>query len=99
MNFYKTAILTLTGAGMLIGCTHKDLEGPILGANIDMGTANGTTKCDLDIRQKIAVRNAGHTKIVVGRDGGHLKQIGTAARHDIQDQWGDKCASAFIRSR
>ena len=42
----------------------------------------------LDIYQKIAVRNDGHKKIVVGRNGAQLKQIGTAARHDIQDQWG-----------
>ena len=42
----------------------------------------------LDIYQKIAVRNDGHKKIVVGRGGTQLKQIGTAARHDIQDQWG-----------
>ena len=42
----------------------------------------------LDIYQKIAVRNEGHKKIVVGRGGAQLKQIGTAARHDIQDQWG-----------
>ena len=42
----------------------------------------------LDIYQKIAVRNEGHKKIVVGRGCAQLKQIGTAARHDIQDQWG-----------
>ena len=42
----------------------------------------------LDIYQKIAVRNDGHKKIVVGRGGEQLKRIGTAARHDIQDQWG-----------
>lgn len=42
----------------------------------------------LDIYQKIAVRNDGHKKIVVGRGGAQLKKIGTAARHDIQDQWG-----------
>lgn len=42
----------------------------------------------LDIYQKIAVRNDGHKKIVVGRGGAQLKQIGTAARHDIQEQWG-----------
>ena len=42
----------------------------------------------LDIYQKIAVRNEGHKKIVVGRGGAQLKQIGIAARHDIQDQWG-----------
>lgn len=42
----------------------------------------------LDIYQKIAVRNDGHKKIVVGRGGEQLKRIGTVARHDIQDQWG-----------
>ena len=42
----------------------------------------------LDIYQKIAVRNDGHKKIVVGRGGEQLKRIGTAARLDIQDQWG-----------
>lgn len=42
----------------------------------------------LDIYQKIAVRNDAHKKIVIGRGGEQLKQIGTAARHDIQDQWG-----------
>ena len=42
----------------------------------------------LDIYQKIAVRNDGHKKIVVGRGGAQLKKIGTAARYDIQDQWG-----------
>ncbi|MBQ2859096.1 MAG: GTPase Era [Alphaproteobacteria bacterium] len=42
----------------------------------------------LDIYQKIAVRSEAHKKIVVGRGGAQLKQIGTAARHDIQDQWG-----------
>ena len=42
----------------------------------------------LDIYQKIAVRNDAHKKIVIGRGGAQLKQIGTAARHDIQDQWG-----------
>ncbi len=42
----------------------------------------------LDIYQKIVVANEAHKKIVVGRGGAQLKQIGTAARHDIQDQWG-----------
>lgn len=42
----------------------------------------------LEIYQKIAVQNAAHKKIVVGRGGEQLKKIGTAARHDIQDQWG-----------
>lgn len=42
----------------------------------------------LDIYQKIVVQNDAHKKIVIGRGGAQLKQIGTAARHDIQDQWG-----------
>ena len=42
----------------------------------------------LDIYQKIAVQNDAHKKIVIGRGGALLKKIGTAARHDIQEQWG-----------
>ncbi len=42
----------------------------------------------LDIYQKIAVRSDAHKKIVIGRGGTQLQQIGTAARRDIQDQWG-----------
>ncbi len=42
----------------------------------------------LDIYQKIAVQNEAHKKIVIGRGGAQLKKIGTAARHDIQEQWG-----------
>lgn len=42
----------------------------------------------LDIYQKIAVQNEAHKKIVIGRGGSLLKKIGTAARHDIQEQWG-----------
>ncbi len=42
----------------------------------------------LDIYQKISVQNDAHKKIVIGRGGAQLKQIGTAARHDIQDQRG-----------
>ncbi|MDE5615283.1 MAG: GTPase Era [Alphaproteobacteria bacterium] len=42
----------------------------------------------LDIYQKIVVRGDAHKKIVIGRGGAQLKQIGTAARHDIQNQWG-----------
>ena len=42
----------------------------------------------LEIYQKIVVRSEAHKKIVVGKGGAQLKQIGTAARHDIQDQWG-----------
>ncbi len=42
----------------------------------------------LDIYQKIAVQNDAHKKIIIGRGGTQLQRIGTAARHDIQDQWG-----------
>ena len=42
----------------------------------------------LDIYQKIVVASDAHKKIVIGRGGAQLKKIGTAARHDIQDQWG-----------
>ena len=42
----------------------------------------------LDVYQKIVVANDAHKKIVIGRGGAQLKKIGTAARHDIQDQWG-----------
>jgi GTP-binding protein Era len=42
----------------------------------------------LEIYQKIVVRSEGHKKIIVGRGGAQLKQIGTDARHDMQDQWG-----------
>lgn len=42
----------------------------------------------LDIYQKIVVQSDAHKKIVIGRGGGQLKKIGTAARHDIQNQWG-----------
>ena len=42
----------------------------------------------LEIYQKIVVQSEAHKKIVVGRGGAQLKKIGTAARHDIQDQWG-----------
>ena len=42
----------------------------------------------LEIYQKIVVQSDAHKKIVIGRGGAQLKQIGTAARHDIQDQWG-----------
>ena len=42
----------------------------------------------LEIYQKIVVESEAHKRIVVGRGGAQLKKIGTAARHDIQDQWG-----------
>ncbi|MDR0967949.1 MAG: GTPase Era [Rickettsiales bacterium] len=42
----------------------------------------------LEIYQKIAVASESHKKIVVGRAGEMLGRIGTAARHEIQDEWG-----------
>ena len=42
----------------------------------------------LEIYQKIVVQNEAHKKIVIGRGGEQLKRIGTAARLDIQNQWG-----------
>jgi len=42
----------------------------------------------LEIYQKIVVNSENHKKIVIGRGGAQLEQIGTAARHDIQAQWG-----------
>ncbi len=42
----------------------------------------------LEIYQKIVVANDNHKKIVVGKGGEMLQRIGTAARHDIQDEWG-----------
>ena len=42
----------------------------------------------LEIYQKIVVQSEAHKKIVVGHGGAQLKKIGTAARHDIQNQWG-----------
>ncbi len=41
----------------------------------------------LEIYQKIVVRSDAHKKIVVGKGGAQLKQIGMAARLDIQHQW------------
>ncbi|MGI5846064.1 MAG: GTPase Era [Alphaproteobacteria bacterium] len=42
----------------------------------------------LDIYQKIVVATEGHKKIVIGKGGAQLKQIGMAARHEIQNEWG-----------
>jgi GTP-binding protein Era len=42
----------------------------------------------LEIYQKIVVNSANHKKIIIGKGGAQLQQIGTAARHDIQNQWG-----------
>ena len=58
--------------------------------HINVVTEKVDTDADgvLDIYQKIVVSNEAHKKIVIGRGGEQLKRIGTAARHDIQDQWG-----------
>ncbi|MDR2268678.1 MAG: GTPase Era [Rickettsiales bacterium] len=42
----------------------------------------------LEIAQTIYVKTDGHKKIVIGKNGAQLKKIGTAARHEIQDEWG-----------
>ncbi|MCL2017416.1 MAG: GTPase Era [Alphaproteobacteria bacterium] len=41
----------------------------------------------LEIYQKIVVNSNNHKKIIVGKGGAQLKQIGMAARLDIQHQW------------
>ena len=58
--------------------------------HINVVTEKVDTDADgvLDIYQKIVVSNEAHKKIVIGRGGEQLKRIGTAARHDIQNQWG-----------
>ena len=58
--------------------------------HINVVTEKVETDADgvLDIYQKIVVQNDAHKKIVIGHGGEQLKRIGTAARHDIQDQWG-----------
>ena len=48
MNFYKKAILTLSGAGMMLGCTHKELE-TNQGVIIDMRVRRTATSCILDM--------------------------------------------------
>jgi GTP-binding protein Era len=42
----------------------------------------------VEIAQTIYVRTDGHKKIVIGTGGTQLKRIGTAARHEMQDEWG-----------
>jgi len=42
----------------------------------------------IEIAQTIYVRSDGHKKIIIGRGGEQLKQIGTEARLEIQDEWG-----------
>lgn len=48
MNFYKKAILTLSGAGMMLGCAHKELETD-QGVIIDMRVDRTATSCILDM--------------------------------------------------
>jgi len=42
----------------------------------------------IEIYQTIYVKSAGHKKIIIGKKGEQLKQIGMLARHEIQDEWG-----------
>ncbi|MDR1027018.1 MAG: GTPase Era [Rickettsiales bacterium] len=42
----------------------------------------------LEIAQTIFVKSDGHKKIIIGKGGEQLKQIGTEARREIQDEWG-----------
>jgi len=42
----------------------------------------------IEIYQTIYVKSPGHKKIIIGKGGEQLKQIGMLARHDIQDEWG-----------
>jgi GTP-binding protein Era len=64
---------------------HQELPYQIYVATEKVETAEDGV---LEIWQKIAVATEGHKKIVVGRGGEMLKKIGTAARHEIQDEWG-----------
>jgi len=41
----------------------------------------------IEIMQTIYVKSQGHKKIIIGKGGEQLKQIGMLARHDIQDEW------------
>ena len=64
---------------------HQELPYHIFVATEKVETADDGV---LDIYQKIVVATEGHKKIVVGKGGAQLKQIGMAARHEIQDEWG-----------
>ena len=64
---------------------HQELPYHIYVATEKVETADDGV---LDIHQKIVVATEGHKKIVVGKGGAQLKQIGMAARHEIQDEWG-----------
>lgn len=48
MKLYKKVFLTLSGAGMLAGCTHKELV-TVQGRIIDMQVNRTSTACILDI--------------------------------------------------
>ena len=58
--------------------------------NIHVSTDKVETDVEgvLEIYQTIYVKTQGHKKIVIGRGGEQLKQIGMLTRHDIQDEWG-----------
>lgn len=58
--------------------------------NIHVSTDKVETDAEgvLEIYQTIYVKTQGHKKIVIGRGGEQLKQIGMLTRHDIQDEWG-----------
>ncbi len=64
---------------------HQELPYHIFVATEKVETADDGV---LEIYQKIVVATEGHKKIVVGKGGAQLKQIGMAARHEIQDEWG-----------
>ncbi|MDR1071795.1 MAG: GTPase Era [Rickettsiales bacterium] len=42
----------------------------------------------VEVSQTIYVKTDGHKKIIIGAGGAQLKRIGTAARREIQDEWG-----------
>ena len=51
-----------------------------------------------EINQTIYVKTDGHKKIIIGKNGQQLKQIGTLARHEIQDEWEIKARlNLFVR--
>jgi GTP-binding protein Era len=58
--------------------------------HIHVSTDNVITADDgvLEIDQTIYVKSDGHKKIIIGKNGQQLKQIGMLARQEIQDEWG-----------
>jgi GTPase len=58
--------------------------------HIYVSTDNVVTADDgiLEIDQTIYVKSDGHKKIIIGKNGQQLKQIGMLARQEIQDEWG-----------